>query len=101
MLIAAGTQALPAERVIDVGSGQPVSIEGLATLISNRAGSTTQLRYAPGRPGDVDVGETDLSALVGGLGIMPETDLTDGIEQTIEWWRKEHGTRTPDGTDAA
>ena len=99
-LLAADTNPLPAERVIEVGSGTLVSIEELWMLVANHVGCTVPSRHEPARPGDVDVRETDLSALIGGLGIMPETDLVKGIEKTVAWYRRTHGTRTSDVPDA-
>ncbi len=101
-LIAAGTKdPLPPERVIEVGSGQLFAIGALATLVANRAGVASPRVLWHAREGEVDVQPMDISDLVGGLGIMPETDLRDGIEETIEWYRRTHGTGTPDGPDAA
>jgi UDP-glucose 4-epimerase len=79
---------------IDVGSGVEISVNDLARLIIRLAGSRSQIRHLPMRPGeplDLRV-KADTTALAR-LGFAPQTGLEEGLAATIDWYRRHAESR--------
>jgi GDP-L-fucose synthase len=73
--------------IVNVGSGQEVSIGDLARLIGEVVGFTGELVHDRTKPDGTPRKLLDSSRLVG-LGWKAETSLRDGIARTYEWFRQ-------------
>jgi len=76
-------------RSFDVGSGAPISIRDVVGHIVELVGSRVQPIFGalPDRPTEA-LRSVDPSSLWGPLGWRPQTPLTEGLTQTIQWYRR-------------
>ncbi len=74
-------------RVFNVGRGESVSIIRLAELIKEITGSTSSIAFDRPRPGDIRHSLADVTELKS-LGFRPRWSLRDGLERTVEWYRR-------------
>lgn len=79
------------DHVIEAGSGNLVTANELAQTVIEAAKSQSKLVHLPMRPGEPvrSVTKGDPSTLEP-LDYLPETSLTDGIKQTVEWYREHY-----------
>jgi GDP-L-fucose synthase len=73
------------EHWINVGSGQEVSIAGLAALVAKAVGYEGMLRFDPSMPDGTPRKLLD-SAKLAALGWLPRIGLDVGIESTYRWF---------------
>ncbi|MEM8787558.1 MAG: NAD(P)-dependent oxidoreductase [Pseudomonadota bacterium] len=75
---------------MNVGSGQAVPLKVLIEEIGRQTGRGDLIRLGAreGRPGDPPLVEADTAHLSGTLGWTPKFDLSTGIADTIDWWRR-------------
>jgi dTDP-glucose 4,6-dehydratase len=84
-----------AGEVINLGSGQDLTVADLASMIIKATGAPTDLvRHVPERPGQVARHIAGIAKAKALLGWEPTTSLEDGLQRTInwycanrEWWR--------------
>jgi nucleoside-diphosphate-sugar epimerase len=79
---------------INIGSGNPIAIKDLVSLIGAKMGAPELLRFAP-LSSDAQSHDTvcaDVTRLAAS-GFRAQIDLPSGIEQTIKWWRDEAATQ--------
>jgi UDP-glucose 4-epimerase len=69
----------------NVGSGNAICINELAQRIIRLTGSTSELVYAPERPGDVKHSMASVEKLIT-TGFKPVSDFDDGLRATIEYF---------------
>ncbi len=72
-------------RIFNVGTGQAVTIGGLAELLAERLGKEIP-PHLPGeyRPGEMRALISDI-ARIAELGFTPQTDLASGIDRYLTW----------------
>jgi GDP-L-fucose synthase len=70
---------------INIGSGQEISIEGLASLVSNIVGFTGDVKFNPNRPNGTHQKLLDSTRILE-LGWKPTVNLEDGISLTYDWF---------------
>jgi dTDP-L-rhamnose 4-epimerase len=71
---------------LNVGSGQPTSVEQVALLLHERwGGKTRPLISGHYRLGDIRHGYADLSAIRSRLGYAPEISLENGLTRFVDW----------------
>ncbi len=87
----ATVKALESEAtgVFNVGTGVETKIIDLARKILRLTGSSSRIRFASPRPGDIRRSVADISRIRAVLGWEPRTGLDDGLKKTIEWFRYE------------
>jgi nucleoside-diphosphate-sugar epimerase len=78
--------------IINIGSGQPVTVREIATEIAGILGRPDLLQFGayPPAPHDPPVVVADVSRLMPVW--QPKITLPAGLRQTVEWWRQQ---RTP------
>jgi nucleoside-diphosphate-sugar epimerase len=76
--------------VINVGSGQRVSINELFRAMSVLIGSAVEARHAPARAGDVVHSLASIERARTLIGYHPNVAWRDGLEQTVAWYRARH-----------
>ncbi|MDB6018347.1 MAG: UDP-glucose 4-epimerase [Pedosphaera sp.] len=76
-----------ATGVFNVAYGQRITINELATTLCRLTGSRSEIKHAPERAGDV---KHSLAAIdkLRAAGFKPKGNLADGLQTTIEFFRK-------------
>jgi GDP-L-fucose synthase len=78
------------EEHINVGSGQEVSIAGLADLLAKVIGYRGELVFDTSKPDGPPRKALD-STRIAALGWTPQYSLEEGLKQTYAWYRTEFG----------
>lgn len=87
--IAASEHPGAAGQVINVGTGQSVTIRELAATLSELYGVQREPTFAPGLPGDVRHSRANVERARSLLGFEAATPLAEGLAATVAW----HGSR--------
>ena len=75
--------------VVNIGSGEAVSLGQVATILARLAGAAeTGLSRRPDRAGDPHL-LTASTARLRATGWRPAYDLEIGLRETLDWWRKQ------------
>ncbi|MDF1541069.1 MAG: SDR family NAD(P)-dependent oxidoreductase [Candidatus Thorarchaeota archaeon] len=77
-----------AGRVYNVGSGNQTSILELAHRIIALTDSSSKIEYSPARDGDIRDSLASVEKLEKAINYRPDTLLDEGLEKTIDWFRK-------------
>jgi nucleoside-diphosphate-sugar epimerase len=74
---------------INVASGEPVAVRDLAATLGRLAGAPELVRVGelPDRPGEPPLLVADSRRLRHEVGFAPRYSLTDGLGETLDWWR--------------
>ena len=64
-----------------------VTILGLASIIAETLGTTTNPQHEPGRSGEVRHSLADVERMETVLGFRPPVDLRRGLELAADWYR--------------
>jgi UDP-glucose 4-epimerase len=78
-------------RVFNLGSGRQTSINELADLALAGFGRTRrdhEVRYAPGRPGELRRVAADTTQARAALGWEPRVSFAEGLAETVRWARR-------------
>ncbi|MFB6075082.1 MAG: NAD-dependent epimerase/dehydratase family protein [Haloarculaceae archaeon] len=70
-------------RAYNVGSGESITIRGLAELFCDLTDRTPRIRHTDPRPGDVSHSQADLSRAREDLAFRPTVPLRDGINELL------------------
>lgn len=73
------------EKVLNIGSGEGLSLNALIRCISEVVGEEPVVEYLPARPLDVPVSVLDIGRAQAELGWRPGTGLAEGVERTWAW----------------
>ncbi len=78
---------------VNIGSGDAVTIAEIARLVGDAAGGPALVRLGalPDRPGEPADVSADVSVLHRDASFRPQFCLSEGVAQTVEWWRTELG----------
>jgi len=81
----------PASRgeIINVGSGQEVSVNELVAVIQKVLGTSVEVVHGPPRPGDVRRHRAATERARSLLGFEPKVGLEEGLQRTLAWYRAE------------
>jgi NDP-hexose 4,6-dehydratase len=77
----------PRGEVYNIGTGVDHTILDMARAILRLAGSASELRMAPPRPGDVLKLQADATKLTAATGWRPRYGLMEGLEENIKWMK--------------
>ena len=77
----------PVTGVFNVGNGHSASINDLAAMIGRLTGSRSAISHSPERPGDVKHSLASIAKLRA-AGFMPGGNFNQGIQETIEFFKK-------------
>jgi GDP-L-fucose synthase len=75
------------EKPVNLGSGQEISIAELTTLIAELAGFSGEIVWDHSKPDGQPRRWLDTARAEREFGFRASTNLRDGLEQTIEWYR--------------
>lgn len=82
----AGTSEAAVGRTINLGSGEEITVNDLATLVACATGREARVSHDPPRPGDVLRLCADVTQARELLGFRPRTSLSEGLEQLRAWY---------------
>ncbi|MAB80435.1 MAG: LPS biosynthesis protein WbpP [Planctomycetes bacterium] len=85
-LAAMGTDCEPGE-VFNVGTAHSISVNELLRTMAEIAGLEGDPEHLPSRSGDVRHSRASIDRIRSRLGYEPETDLREGLEETLAWYR--------------
>ena len=74
--------------LFNIGTGIQTSLNNLAKMIMDAAEISVEMKYEPAREGDVRHSVADISKAKSELGYKPEWELTDGIKETVEYFKE-------------
>lgn len=88
------------EKIINIGSGQEISISGLASLIKDIVGFEGEIVYDCKKPDGTPRKLLDCTRLTN-LGWRSRTSLREGISRTYQWFQENvhEGTYSPELSD--
>ncbi|BFU78229.1 NAD-dependent epimerase [Arcobacter sp. 15-2] len=75
-------------KVYNIGNNAPVSLMEFIETIENSIGKKAEKNFMPMQDGDVVSTYADVSGLMNDFGYKPDTDLKDGIEQFVKWYKE-------------
>lgn len=73
--------------VFNIGTSKETSVNQLAETIVRACDSTSAVRHAPPRKGEILRSNANIEAGRVGLGFAPTISLEDGLRQTLAWFR--------------
>ncbi len=81
-------------QIVNVGSGEEISINELVEIIAKKMGYTGEIVHRQGRQGEVQrlLADIGLAKLL--FGYSPKTDFETGIEKTIKWYKEAQNEKT-------
>jgi dTDP-glucose 4,6-dehydratase len=88
-LVAAAEHTGPAEGVMNLASGEEVSIRNLVEKIAKLTGSSSEIEIGalPYRPTEIWRMFADSTRARESLGWTPKVGLDEGLKRTVEWFR--------------
>jgi UDP-N-acetylglucosamine/UDP-N-acetylgalactosamine 4-epimerase len=72
----------------NIGRGDKTSLIELLQTLQEILNTKIEPRFEPPRPGDVMHSTADVTLTSGTLGFQAQHDLRNGLEQSIDWYRK-------------
>jgi len=94
-IVAAAGSYMGAEPV-NLGSGQEITIAALTELIAELVGFTGEIVWDTTKPDGQPRRWLDTSRAANEFGFRAGTELRDGLRRTIDWYRAQVETATPD-----
>jgi len=76
-------------KIVNVGSGKSVSINKLASNINQLANNPTKTHYNSAHPAYLKNVRADITSIKECVGWMPRFNLTEGLKETIEFFKEE------------
>ncbi|GHB09789.1 NAD-dependent epimerase/dehydratase family protein [Modicisalibacter luteus] len=89
-----GTSDTP-YRLYNIGYGRPVSLSEFVDAIERATGKTAIRDYLPMQPGDIQHTWADTEPLFAATGFQPCTDVADGVERFVSWYRTYYHAASP------
>ncbi|MFT7218686.1 MAG: UDP-glucuronate 4-epimerase [Candidatus Azotimanducaceae bacterium] len=80
-----GTSSAP-WRVYNIGNNAPVNLMDYIETLEQKLGKTVKKNMKPLQPGDVPDTYADVQALVDDIGYKPDTPISEGIENFVDWY---------------
>jgi len=74
-------------RIYNIGSNNPVELARFIETIEHCTGKKAEKNLLPMQPGDVVATYANVDGLINDVGYKPETQLEQGIEQFVQWYR--------------
>jgi len=79
-------------RVYNIGNQKPVELMDFIGAIEDALGKEAEKEMLPMQAGDVPATYADVEALVRDVGYRPKTDIVEGVNNFVEWYRGYHAT---------
>ncbi len=82
-----GTSYCP-YKIYNIGNNSPVKLMDFIEAIEDATGKKAIKEFLPLQAGDVPTTYADSSDLIKDVGFRPNTDVTDGIQRFVKWYRE-------------
>lgn len=82
---------LSAERIFNIGGGRGRSVRDVIAAVGAEVGEPVTIAWKPGRRIDVPVSTLSIERAREVLGWTPRTEFSEGLRQTVRWWRARGG----------
>ena len=82
-----GTSMAP-WKIYNIGNSNPVKLMDFIKAIEISTGKKAILNKMPMQPGDVPSTYADVESLKNDVGYMPNTDINEGVESFVKWYRE-------------
>lgn len=83
-----GSSEVAPFRVINIGNSNPTKLIDFITAIEKSTGKIAVKKFLPMQAGDMPVTWADISYLEKLTGYRPNTELKDGVEKFVRWYRE-------------
>ncbi len=74
-------------KLYNIGNNQPVALMDFVRGIEKAIGREATIDYLPMQPGDVQATWADVNDLIADTGFKPETQVDEGIQNFVDWYR--------------
>jgi UDP-glucose 4-epimerase len=81
-------------NILNVGSGVGSSLGQIVDMVQAITGEPIALEFTERRPVDVSVNILNVTRAAQTLGWKPQTDLSEGLRVTADWWRTKNKKST-------
>ncbi len=88
LLAAAAPGEKVSGQVMNVATGYRITLNQVAELLREITGYSGSVAYAPERSGDIKHSLADISLAEELIGYAPIVDLREGLQRTVDWYRK-------------
>lgn len=78
-------------RAVNIGGGQPESLPDFIATIETAVGRAAVQQFLPMQPGDMQQTYASPDLLVELTGYKPDTPLSTGVAQFVDWYRRHYG----------
>ena len=75
-------------EIFNLGNNTPVELMDFIEILEDSLGMEAEKEMKPMQPGDMKVTYADISKSKEKLNFQPETDLEEGIEKFIDWYKE-------------
>jgi UDP-glucuronate 4-epimerase len=82
----AATSSAP-YRLYNIGNNNPAELLDMIALLEQALGQKAKLNMLPMQPGDVARTYANIDELTADTGFQPRTDLREGLERFVNWYR--------------
>ena len=94
-MLLAGERKAPVGQVVNVGSGQSISILALAEALRMQFPGGAEPSFSSPRQGDLAHSAADMARADQMLGYRPEVAVEQGLRSTIEWFKASNKKQPP------
>ncbi|MGE6796256.1 NAD-dependent epimerase [Psychrobacter okhotskensis] len=81
------TTATAPYKLYNIGNNQPITLRLFITAIESACGKKAKENLLPMQAGDVPITYADIDELVEDIGFRPKTNIEEGIEKFVNWYR--------------
>ena len=78
----------PPNRVYNIGNNRTEKLMDFIDILQTLIGKKAKIRFETIQPGDVKETYADISETTRDLGFMPKTNIKEGLEHFVSWYRK-------------
>ena len=78
-------------KLYNIGNNQPVTLRRFITALETALGQKAVENHLPMQLGDVPVTYADVDELIADVGFKPATEVEDGLERFVRWYRDYQG----------
>jgi len=74
-------------RIYNIGNHSPVKLMDFIACIEKATGRKADMNFLPAQPGEVSVTYADVTALQADFGFSPHTQIDQGVQNFVDWYR--------------
>lgn len=76
-------------KAYNIGNGDCISLNRLASIIQSETGCSCNIKYAPARAGDIRDSQASIALATDTLKILKRVSLEEGLKHTIKWYHSQ------------